>query len=1016
MQSLSEILREFPPAARGLTPDLIEESRRVHGGNQLPAPPRQPLWQLFLDKFDEAIIKILLAAALLSMLVELLNPPIEMVRHGVGFAFAILVAIAAYRCHKRGFAHFIPALLFVAALILWPIGLAVGHASLDGLAVMIAVVLATGVAFLSEYKSDREFEALNKPGKSVTSKVRRSEGIQAVPLSDIVVGDTVVLEMGDEIPADGRVVLSNDLNIDQSLLTGETEPVLKSLLPASSSEEGAQSVGCLYRGTHVVEGRGEMIVCAVGAATALGQIASRLSDEAPQEEHASAPDEAERVRRKLNLAKVQTPLQEKLERLARGISKLGYAAAVAIFFAQIVQGIWRGNLILPGRDQGFLADLMHDAAVGLEYFMYMVIVIVVAVPEGLPMSVTVSLALAMRKMTRANCLVRQLVACETVGSTTVICSDKTGTITQNRMRVVYFGCDGLEANQGDAHWLADAEPETPLATMLFIAGINSTAHLEQKENEKITVGNSTEGGLLFWLEERGLSYEEMRNDYPALLQVPFNSERKRMTTVVEFEGRPLALVKGAPEWLLERSGHFVNASGREQAMTPTFRAEILSGLALAASHAMRTLGFAYAVVPPNLSPEDLAKQKETLDEKLVFVGYVAIRDPVRAEVPAALASCRRAGIGVKMITGDNIETARAIATEIGLLEGGGLAITSPEFNAWDDETLKKELPRLRVVARAQPLDKYRLVRLLQELGEVVAVTGDGTNDAPALKRADVGLAMGRAGTEVAKEASKIILLDDSFATIVKAVHWGRALYENIQRFIQFQLTINVSALAIAFLGILCGFKAPFTILQLLWINVIMDTLAAVALCSEPPRPGLMNLPPKRRDDNIVTRAMLSTIGTTAAFFIVVMMVLLLGMRGTPEHPGWFAGSGSWSEVFPNFTVRQGTIFFTVYVLFQVWNEFNCRSLVPGVSGLSRIDQNPVFLIIALAIVVVQALIVTFGGAIFHVEQLGTRDWLLMLVATASVLIYAEVIRLVQRAMPQISRRGGKQSLGAEDVF
>jgi P-type Ca2+ transporter type 2C len=1007
MRSLSEILREFPPAARGLTPDLIEESRRAHGGNQLPAPPRQPLWQLFLDKFDEAIIKILLAAALLSMLVELLKPPIEAVRHGVGFALAAIVVTAAYLCYRRGFGHFIPALLFVAALILWPIGLAFGHASFDGLAVMIAVVLATGVAFASEYKSDREFEALNKPGKSVTSKVRRSEGIQAAPLSDIVVGDTVLLEMGDEIPADGRVVLSNDLNIDQSLLTGETEPVVKSVLPASSSEDGAESVGCLYRGTHVVEGRGEMIVCAVGAATALGQIASRLTDEAPQEterREEGAPDEAERVRRKLNLAKVQTPLQEKLERLARGISKLGYAAAVAIFFAQIVQGIWRGDLIFPGSDQGFLPDLMRDAAAVIEYFMYMVIVIVVAVPEGLPMSVTVSLALAMRKMTRANCLVRQLVACETVGSTTVICSDKTGTITQNRMRVVYFGCDGFEANHGDANWLADAEPGTPLSTMLFIAGVNSTAHLEQKANETITVGNSTEGGLLFWLQERGLSYEEMRSENPALLQVPFNSERKRMTTVVDFEGRRLALVKGAPEWLLERSGHFLNARGREQAMTPTFRAEVLAGLALGASQAMRTLGFAYAVAPADLTSEQLAKQKDTLDDKLVFVGYVAIRDPVRVEVPDALARCRRAGIGVKMITGDNIETARAIATEIGLLEGGGLVITSPEFNAWDDETLKKELPRLRVVARAQPLDKYRLVRLLQELGEVVAVTGDGTNDAPALKKADVGLAMGRAGTEVAKEASKIILLDDSFATIVKAVHWGRALYENIQRFIQFQLTINVSALVIALLGILCGFKAPFTILQLLWINVIMDTLAAVALCSEPPRPGLMNLPPKRRDGNIVTRGMLSTIGSTAAFFIVVMMVLLLGMRGTPEHPGWFAGSGPWSAVFPNFTVRQGTIFFTVYVLFQVWNEFNCRSLVPAVSGLSRIEKNPVFLIIAAVIVVVQAVIVTFGGAIFQVERLGARDWLLMLVATASVLIYAEVVRLIQRALSRAQRR------------
>jgi Ca2+-transporting ATPase len=396
-----------------------------------------------------------------------------------------------------------------------------------------------------------------------------------------------------------------------------------------------------------------------------------------------------------------------------------------------------------------------------------------------------------------------------------------------------------------------------------------------------------------------------------------------------------------------------------------------------------------------LTTEQLKERADTVDDQLVFVGYVAIRDPVREDVSAALAGCREAGITVKLITGDNIETARAVASEIGLLQKGGLVLTSQEFNERDDETLKRDLPQLRVVARAQPLDKFRLVRLLQELHEVVAVTGDGTNDAPALKRADVGLAMGRAGTEVAKEASKIILLDDSFTTITRAVHWGRALYENIQRFIQFQLTINVSALVIAFLSILCGFRPPFTILQLLWINVIMDTLAAIALCSEPPRPGLMQLPPKRRDENIVTKQMLITIVGTATFFVVVMMVLLLGMRGTPDRPGWFAGSGAWSEVFPDFTVRQGTIFFTAYVLFQVWNEINCRSLTPHVSGLQGLEKNPVFLFVALSIVVVQALIVSFAGEVFQVERLGWRDWVILVGTTASVIVYAEVSRRIR---------------------
>ena len=384
-----------------------------------------------------------------------------------------LVATAAYFCFKRGRSHFIPALLFVAAFGLWPIGLYFGHASFDGLAVMIAVVLATGVAFLSEYKSDREFEALNKPGKSVSCKVQRSTGIQALPLSDIVVGDIVLLEMGDEIPADGRVLQADSFNVDQSLLTGETEPVTKTQQPANVTEDGFENPSYLFRGTHVVEGRGEMFVCAVGAESALGQIASHLADAEPvgdaqAESSAPANAESERVRRKLNLTKVQTPLQEKLERLAQSISIIGYGAAIAIFLAQIVQGVWRGDLILPGTDQGIADDLLHDAAVGLEYFMYVVIIVVVAVPEGLPMSVTVSLALAMRKMTRANCLVRQLVACETVGSTTVICSDKTGTITQNRMRVVHFGCDGLGESGRYAVVGADF-CGTPLAAMLLNA-------------------------------------------------------------------------------------------------------------------------------------------------------------------------------------------------------------------------------------------------------------------------------------------------------------------------------------------------------------------------------------------------------------------------------------------------------------------------------------------------------------------------------------------------------------------
>jgi Ca2+-transporting ATPase len=414
---------------------------------------------------------------------------------------------------------------------------------------------------------------------------------------------------------------------------------------------------------------------------------------------------------------------------------------------------------------------------------------------------------------------------------------------------------------------------------------------------------------------------------------------------------------------------------------------------------MRTLAFGYALLPEDCSaePDSLHSQRETLERDLVYVGFVAIRDPLRDDVKQAITQCRRAGIEVKMITGDNLETAQAIAREIGLLDRpDALVLTSRELSALGDAELLERLPRLRVIARAQPLDKFRIVKLLQEQNEVVAVTGDGTNDAPALKKADVGLAMGRAGTEVAKEASKIVLLDDAFSTIVKAVHWGRSLYENIQRFIQFQLTINVSALAIAFLGPFFGVRPPFTILQLLWINVIMDTLAAIALCSEPPRPGLMHLPPKKRDENILTRSMLWNIFTTAGFFIAVMMILLAGM----EYDAWFAGGGPPSDEYPELTVRQVSIFFTVYVLFQVWNEINCRSLVPQVSGLSRLWANPVFLGIVGTIVVVQILIVSLGGQVFHVEPLDPLTWLAIGASTSSVLVFAEAVRRLRLAALQ----------------
>jgi Ca2+-transporting ATPase len=1049
MRTLHEIEQLFPGASdSGLSASAVAQSTQRFGVNRLTPLPREPLWRKFLEKFDEPIIKILLGAALLSMFVDLFQGRPDLA--GIALAVVVVVFGAALALRKGAL---IPSILFVSAIAVFFAGLIAKphHPSVEGLAVMVAVILATGVAFLSEYKSDREFEVLNAQKDSLHVKVLRNEAIHTVPLEEVRVGDAVILETGDEIPADGRLVKATELYVDQSLMTGESEPVRKRTQPPETSTDGPEQPGCLYRGTQVVDGVGQMLVTEVGDATALGQIARRLSAEEEDEDEeasgdASAPrggNEEKRVKRKLTISKELTPLQIKLKNLADLISNVGYIAAIAIFLALLARGLymhevrWYASPDVIDPSTGAPETVGHALLVSskalLNYFVYMVIIIVVAVPEGLPMSVTVSLALAMQKMTRANSLVRQLVACETIGSATVICSDKTGTLTQNRMQVVRVFWDGHVHDRGSPQWTLPDRHRTwprdgqPLDWVALNAAVNSTANLEEKQGKLITVGNSTEGALLQWLHEAGLEYQKLRLQFAPIYQMHFSSERKRMTTVVQYGERLVSLVKGAPEWLLERSTHYQAADGTTREWTSEARATVQSALKDAASQAMRTLAFGFALLPPETPADEdgLHERRDALEHGLVFAGFVAIRDPLREDVKDAIEQCRRAGIEVKMITGDNVETARAIAYDIGLIDRrdapidtpDAVVLTSPKFNELhaqlkelkghgepsesigrQHDALAQQLSELRVLARARPLDKYKMVELLQDRQQVVAVTGDGTNDAPALKRADVGLAMGIAGTEVAKEASKIVLLDDAFSTIVKAVHWGRSLYENIQRFIQFQLTINVSALTIAFLGPFFGVRPPFTVLQLLWINVIMDTFASIALCSEPPRPGMMQVPPKRKDENIVTPAMVRTIFATAAFFVVVMMVLLWGMT---YHQWFAAGSGpnphDWE--FGDLNIRQVSIFFTIYIFFQVWNEINCRSLTPQSSGFRGILNNPTFLTITVTIAVVQALIVSVPwlGGIFKVEPLSLLDWLCILGGTASVLVFGEIVRRLRLA-------------------
>jgi P-type Ca2+ transporter type 2C len=981
MRTLASILSEFPDArTRGLTSADVETSRGKFGSNKLTPLSKDPIWLKFLEKFDEPIIKILLGASLLKIVVDLFEhwPLIG----GIALAVAVIF-IGLVQLLKRG--QWLPTLVFVLAIVLFCVTCFIGYPSVEGLAVIVAVVLATGVSFLSEYRSDQEFEKLNSHKDAVPVKVLRDQRVTTVPLEDVAVGDVIILETGDEIPVDGRLLLANGLMVDQSLLTGESEPSAKKPTHDLDETDGPDKLPCVYRGTQVIDGLGQMMATHVGDDTMLGQIARRLGDTTEE----TASSEA-RVQQKLTINKEETPLQQKLTRLAGTISMVGYIAAVAIFLALLVRGVFFST----PREVYWASDLTGWLAVAknlLGYVVYMVIIIVVAVPEGLPMSVTVSLALAMRKMTRAKALVRQLVATETIGSATVICSDKTGTLTQNKMQVLHL------ALSNELHIPADAEAiptpargARPLPTrtadwLALNSAVNSTGTLDNSSGSPVVVGNRTEGALLLWLNLNRIDYAAERLHHPVLYRATFSSEHKKMTTVGDISGVPVVFVKGAPEILLQSCSYITTPSGIARPLTDADRQRISMQLTAVAAQAMRTLAFAHRVLPANTprTQDDLTDLRAQFEAMLVFDGFVAIRDPIRDDVPGSIERCRAAGIEVKMITGDNPETARAIARDIGLLEDHATLMTSDEFNAKTDDEIKAELPSLKVLARAKPLDKYRLVKLLQEQDHVVAMTGDGTNDAPSLRKADVGLAMGISGTEVAKEASRIVLLDDAFSTIVKAVHWGRSLYENIQKFIVFQLTINASALLIAFLGPFFGVKPPFTVLQLLWINVIMDTFAAMALCSEPPRKGLMKQPPKKRNESIVTKEMLVTIGLTGGFFVIVMMAMLLWM---------FSGNVELST-------RNATIFFTVYVFFQVWNQINCRSLDPAVPGWRGLFKNPFFLVIASATVIGQVLIVNLGASTFAVEPLGWLDWLWITVGTSSVLLFAEVCRWFRRLKP-----------------
>ena len=873
----------------GLSEAEVIESRRANGSNLLTPPEKESLFMRFLEKFKDPLIIVLIIAGFLS------------------------IGISCYEywgLHEG------------ATVFFEPVG------------IIIAILLATGLGFVFELKADREFALLNQANDDEPVQVIRGGNAMQIPKKDVVVGDIVLLNTGEEVPADGRLLEAVSLNIDESTLTGE--PMChKTTDPKQFDPEATFSSDHAMRGTKVMEGHGVMEVFAVGDHTENGKVfeAAQIDDS------------------------VKTPLNEQLDGLGALISKIAYGVAALIIVGRILMYFINIDTF----------EWVSFLTYFLQTLMVAVSLVAVAVPEGLPMAVTLSLAYSMRRMLKTNNLVRKMHACETMGATTVICTDKTGTLTQNQMQVYkadFFG--------------------NPSDEVLYEGiAVNSTAQLDLSGDKPQVLGNPTEGALLLWLRERGVDYTSLRDAATNVEELPFSTERKYMATVVRSaSGRKILYVKGAPEIVF---GMCADTSG-------VSRAEIDARLLEYQNMAMRTLGFAWQ----ELGDDDVAiADGKVVAKRLVFLGIVAISDPVRADVPDAVKEVTDAGIKIKIVTGDTPGTAREIGRQIGLwndaVDSDRNIITGPEFAALSDEEVKKRVGEIKIIARARPLDKKRLVETLQGNDEVVAVTGDGTNDAPALKTAHVGLSMGD-GTSVAKEASDITILDNSFASIGRAVMWGRSLYQNIQRFILFQMTVNVVACLIVLFGAFMGMQSPLTVTQMLWVNLIMDTFAAVALASLPPSRSVMRDKPRSRQAFIINSAMWRSIIGVGGFFFLFLLGFLWYLQHTDitslTQIGRVAigGNNGLSEY-------ELSLFFTVFVFLQFWNMFNARAFETGRSAL-HLKGCGGFLLIALLILLGQIVIVTIGGDFFKVVPLKWSDWLIIISGTSLVLWIGELFRLL----------------------
>lgn len=879
----------------GLSEEEVLQSREKYGTNLLTPPKRPSLWKLYLEKFEDPVVRVLLVAALFSLIISIIENE-----------YAETIGIIA------------------------------------------AILLATGIGFYFEYDAGKKFDILNAVNEETLVKVIRNGHIREIPRKDVVVGDIVVLETGEEIPADGELIEAISLQANESNLTGE--PVInKTTVEAEFDEEATYASNMVLRGTTVVDGHGSMKVVRVGDETEIGKVARQSTEQNVE----------------------PTPLNIQLKKLAGLIGKIGFTVAGLAFLIFFIKDV------LLYFDFGALntwQDWMPVLERTLKYFMMAVTLIVVAVPEGLPMSVTLSLALNMRRMLATNNLVRKMHACETMGAITVICTDKTGTLTQNLMQVYEPNFYGLK----DGGKLADDD-----ISKLVAEGIstNSTAFLEETvEGEKPKgVGNPTEVALLLWLNSQGRNYLEMREDAKVLDQLTFSTERKFMATLVESPliGKKVLYVKGAPEIVLGKCKEVILDGRRVDSVE--YRSTVETQLLNYQNMAMRTLGFAFRIVEDG-EPNDCVEL--VAENNLNFLGVVAISDPIRPDVPAAVAKCQSAGIDIKIVTGDTPGTATEIARQIGLWKPEDTErnrITGVAFADLTDEEALDRVMDLKIMSRARPTDKQRLVQLLQQKGAVVAVTGDGTNDAPALNHAQVGLSMGT-GTSVAKEASDITLLDDSFNSIGTAVMWGRSLYKNIQRFIVFQLTINFVALLIVLLGSVIGTELPLTVTQMLWVNLIMDTFAALALASIPPSESVMNEKPRRSSDFIITKAMQYNIFGVGTAFLIVLMGMIY----------YFTNADG------GMTVHRLTVFFTFFVMLQFWNLFNARVFGTTDSAFKGIAKSYGMELVVLAILGGQFLIVQFGGAVFRTEPLSWQTWLMIIASSSAVLWVGELIRLILR--------------------